>query len=182
MTTFLQEVLAATLTAGAPDAGPVVVEAVAHGTVETRAGFRRDETLVNRFGQDRADDGVPLYASDVRVLLQEREVPGIAAGDLLWAEGRLWQARHDGLSDGAGLVKVQLMDPQPTRLTVAGERLRVNLVGDPDGDADLVALAPAGVLRLGDRVELDGTGGAYAVADARPWPAGDLRRYRLAPA
>lgn len=53
------------------------------------------------------------------------------------------------------MLRLQLSDPKRKTVDVGDDTVEI-VVGDPDGTAPVVALAPSGVLRRSDVVSLDG--------------------------
>jgi len=151
-----------------------VLETSAHGTVVIRAGFVRREVL-----KDVMPGELAIITGEPVATIAEVDAPDTQAGDLVFIDGRLHNVRS-ALAEGGGTMKLQLALAQRTTIDLADDYIEVAVVGDPDGSAHVVALAPAGVLRRSDLVSMHGD--AYRVGTPTDWPAGGLRRYVLTPA
>jgi tartrate dehydratase beta subunit/fumarate hydratase class I family protein len=121
---------------------------------------------------------VGLLDAEVLASVSVADAQSIDVGDVVWTRGRLWKVRSP-LDDGGETIVLQLTEAQHRAVDVAGDSVYVVIVGDPDGSAPVVALAPAGVLRRSVVVSL--AGDSYRVGTPTVCPAGGLRRYLLTP-
>lgn len=178
MTSPHLDTLARTIAAVAPASTDAVLETAAHGTVVTRAEWRRREIT-----RDLMSGEAPLLSAEVLASIPIGAAPGTDVGDLAWIHGKLWKVRSP-LDGGAEMLVLQLAVAPGTPVEVGEDTVTVAVVGDPDGTAPVVALAPPGVLRRSDLVMVDGD--RYRVGTPTDWPAerpvGSLRRYVLTPA
>lgn len=124
------------------------------------------------------DGKIPLLMGEPVATLAEAGAPGTDIGDFVFIDGWLHSVSY-ALADGGCSLRLQLTLAQPMTVDLAEEAVDVAVVGEPDGTAPVVALAPAGVLRRSDLVSLDGD--SYRVGTPTDWPTGGLRRYLLIP-
>ena len=80
--------------------------------------------------------------------IAEVDAPDTQAGDLVFIDGRLHNVRS-ALAEGGGTMKLQLALAQRTTIDLADDYIEVAVVGDPDGSAHVVALAPPRACSVG---------------------------------